>query len=40
MKQKRAMVLVSDDKTSLLRGAQAVYQRFQEEIEAYDLAKK
>ena len=34
MNLKRAMVLVSDDKTSLQRGAQAIFQRFQAEIAA------
>jgi NADP-reducing hydrogenase subunit HndC len=37
MKLKRAMVLVSDDPTSLQRGAQEIFQRFQEEIAALGL---
>ncbi len=40
MKLKRAMVLVSDDPTSLQRGAQAIYQRFQEEIDALGLSEE
>ena len=40
MKLKRAMVLVSDDPTSLQRGAQAIFQRFQEEIDALGLGEE
>lgn len=40
MKLKRAMVLVSDDATSKQRGAQAIYQRFQEEMAAKGLLEE
>lgn len=40
MNLKRAMVLVSDDKTSLQRGAQAIFQRFQAEIAALGMEEE
>lgn len=38
MKIKRSMVLVSSDPHSLEKGAEAVYQRFSEELKAFDLS--
>jgi len=38
MKIKRSMVLVSSDPHSLDKGAEAVYQRFSEELKAFDLS--
>ena len=40
MKLKRAMVLVSDDPSSQLLGAQAIFQRFQDEISALGLGEE